>query len=258
MAKFRGVRPRRNDESDYFRRMSAAYLRPFLAGMAAHLASLDDDASTSEWLAAVGTYVDRWVRQHEDEFPDGVVRRWAQKLDRYHADRFSSNFWRVARVDVREQIRGVADDVMRARITENIRLIKTIPGRFQDDMVDAMVQGEREAPLDLQARSAIFKRTGHSAGYNLRRITRDQSNKWTGQLSEIRQTSLGILRYTWSTSEDDRVRPTHAEKDARVFSWENPPSDTGHPGNDIQCRCIAQPVITLNELRGRFGVGIDG
>lgn len=74
-------------------------------------------------------------------------------------------------------------------------------------------------------------------------IARDQTNKFNGQLTQLRQQELGITSYVWTTSQDERVRPTHKVLDGEVFTWEKGPK-IGHPGSEINCRCIAQPVIT--------------
>lgn len=46
--------------------------------------------------------------------------------------------------------------------------------------------------------------------------------------------------YIWRTSGDDKVRSTHAVNNGRIFSWNDPPP-TGHPGEDYNCRCTAEP-----------------
>ena len=248
-----GIGPERRDEDEYFREMDAAYLKPFLAGLAAELALLGKDASTSAWIATISNYVSRFARDQAFNFPRDRVERWAARYNERHARKFIRQFWRRARVDVGPAIRGVGEDALRQAIEDSISLIKTIPDRFHAQMTDALLAGERETPLDLRARSDIFSSTGRSSGYNLRRITRDQSNKLTGKLNEMRQTEVGVRRYSWETSADDRVRPTHASKDRRIFSWNAPPPDTGHPGNDIQCRCVAIPDISVQELHSIFG-----
>ncbi len=62
-----------------------------------------------------------------------------------------------------------------------------------------------------------------------------------GDLSKFRQTNLGITQYVWEDSDDTRVRATHAAHDGKIFQWDKPPLDTGHPGEDYQCRCWANP-----------------
>lgn len=74
-------------------------------------------------------------------------------------------------------------------------------------------------------------------------IARDQTNKFNGNLAELRQGELGIDSYTWSGVLDERERKTHRANEAKVFKWSSPSPITGHPGSQIQCRCTAQPVI---------------
>jgi len=47
--------------------------------------------------------------------------------------------------------------------------------------------------------------------------------------------------YIWRTAGDEKVRPSHAANEGRIFAWGNPPS-TGHPGDEVNCRCTAEPV----------------
>ena len=46
--------------------------------------------------------------------------------------------------------------------------------------------------------------------------------------------------YVWVTAGDDKVRPSHADNEGQIFSWDDPPA-TGHPGEDSNCRCSAEP-----------------
>ena len=74
-------------------------------------------------------------------------------------------------------------------------------------------------------------------------IARDQISKFNGALTQVRQEEVGIEKYIWSTSMDERVRPSHESKEGLTFSWDNPPVDTGAPGFDINCRCVALPIL---------------
>lgn len=49
-------------------------------------------------------------------------------------------------------------------------------------------------------------------------------------------------RYVWHSRRDGHVRPSHRMNDGRVFIWGKAP-DTGHPGEDYNCRCEAVPYI---------------
>jgi len=59
----------------------------------------------------------------------------------------------------------------------------------------------------------------------------------------------GVEKYQWATKGDALVRPDHEELDGGIFEWDNPPivnqatGETGHPGDDYNCRCVAVPVF---------------
>jgi len=62
------------------------------------------------------------------------------------------------------------------------------------------------------------------------------------EINERRQRELGVTHYIWRTLDDPKVRTAHAERDDRLFSWDNRFSD-GHPGHGYNCRCFAEPAI---------------
>jgi SPP1 gp7 family putative phage head morphogenesis protein len=81
-------------------------------------------------------------------------------------------------------------------------------------------------------------------------IATDSVLKLNANLNETRQRSVGIDRYVWRTSVDERVRAWHVELDGTEHSWADPPlgggtgaEDYGHPGSGIRCRCTAEAVI---------------
>lgn len=48
--------------------------------------------------------------------------------------------------------------------------------------------------------------------------------------------------YIWRTAGDDKVRPSHAANNGKIFAWDNPP-ETGHPGAAQHCRCVAEGYV---------------
>lgn len=74
-------------------------------------------------------------------------------------------------------------------------------------------------------------------------IARDQVAKLNSNLTSMRQQDIGVTEYVWQTSRDERVRPSHRAHQGRTYRWDSPPAGTGHPGHDVQCRCIAQAVL---------------
>jgi SPP1 gp7 family putative phage head morphogenesis protein len=74
-------------------------------------------------------------------------------------------------------------------------------------------------------------------------IARDQMTKLNGGLDRLRQQEIGVERYTWRGTGDNRERDSHLENNDKVFSWDDPPVETGNPGDDINCRCYAEPFL---------------
>ena len=62
-----------------------------------------------------------------------------------------------------------------------------------------------------------------------------------GFLNRVQQVAMGIDFYVWTTQNDKRVREGHAERDDKVFRWDDPP-EGGHPSEDFGCRCYARPL----------------
>ena len=109
-------------------------------------------------------------------------------------------------------------------------------------------------------------------------IARDQTKKLNSNLNQARQQSVGITLYIWKTVRDERVvgRPgglypqgnkAHGNHyvmeglycrwdDSTVYSedrgetWKKRQAEMPqtHPGQDIQCRCHAAPVVDIDQI----------
>lgn len=127
-------------------------------------------------------------------------------------------------------------------VERNAALIKDIPdqsiAKMETKLRTAIERGD-----SLPKVTALVKDELRIAKNRAKLIARDQTNKFMGKLTELRQTALGVEEYIWSTSRDERVRPTHQHKQGQKIKWSKPPADTGHPGHDINCRCVAIPVL---------------
>lgn len=165
-------------------------------------------------------------------------------------DQFNYNQWKkTVRVVMGVNITASEpwlNDQLTSFTKENVSLITSLDNDTFSS-VEGIVQrglkgGERHERI---ARN--IQRQFRTSRNRAKLIGRDQVSKLNGQLTGLRQQSIGITHYIWRTSDDDRVRPTHREKDDRRFAWDSPPADTGHPGQDYQCRCWAEADFSTVE-----------
>lgn len=153
--------------------------------------------------------------------------------------------------------------IVKSGTQENVALIKSIPenylSKIEELVKDNFVYGSR-SPGGLQSDilsklRADIRAVGPKAKKRAKLIARDQTSKLSAVLAKKRQTNLGIEEYVWRDSRDRRVRGNpaglypdvpksrdHWARNGKVFRWDSPPPD-GHPGEPINCRCIAEPVI---------------
>jgi SPP1 gp7 family putative phage head morphogenesis protein len=115
----------------------------------------------------------------------------------------------------------------------------------------AIVNGLSPAKLKEQ----IKKATEGLSDKHCKLLARDQMGKLNGQITEAQMQEVGLDLYVWSTSYDDRVRDSHALMEGLLCRWDDASVcsyDNGktwvarpsgavdlHPGQDIQCRCVA-------------------
>lgn len=144
-------------------------------------------------------------------------------------------------------------DLMKQWIDDNVDLIKTIPKDSLGKMRETVFDGYRNGV----STTDIVKKIQSIYGMDRRHaqlIARDQIAKLNGQITRIQQEDAGVTEYIWSTSEDSRVRESHAALNNKRFKWSDPPvvdALTGrrcHPGEDYQCRCCALAVFDLDTV----------
>ncbi|MGE4448580.1 MAG: phage minor head protein [Azospira sp.] len=143
-------------------------------------------------------------------------------------------------------------DALRAATKDNIDLIKSIPEQYFEKLGDA-VGKNMERGMRFEDLAKEIERIGDVTESRAKLIARDQTSKMNGAFNQARQTSLGIDKYQWQTSGDERVRPEHDANDGEIFRWDSPPA-TGHPGHDVNCRCVAIPYFDLDKEEELLGL----
>lgn len=124
----------------------------------------------------------------------------------------------------------------------NQSLIKKA-ARDYADQIAAVLDDPDTWGLRIEEIEALLVERGGVSESRAQLIARDQTSKLNANVNEFRQRSAGVASYEWSTSLDERVRETHMANEGQTFTWGNPPVETGDPGSDVNCRCVAIPII---------------
>lgn len=137
-------------------------------------------------------------------------------------------------------------------VKDNVDLITSIP-QDQFTEIEATVKRAIRSGQSVKDTEKIIKKRWSDALKDKPKnraelIARDQNGKLFGELNHLRQKEFGIDEYIWRGVLDDRERSTHRKHEGKKYSWDKPPSNTGHPGWDYQCRCVAQPVIDIEGI----------
>ena len=245
------IKPLVKHAREYDRVLRELYLNPFFASLTNRLATV---AAVNQAYAALAAGIVAWQAQPVAGVPLNAIIEQLGKVNSYNRSQLIKTFRSALSIDVRPFLHQAANQAyMAERIADNMDLIKTLPPRTHEGLRRRIAEEFAEAPFDRQRLMQVVRDEYGSQGYNARRITRDQASKLNGQLTEHRQRQLGITEYRWLASMDERTRENHADKNGKIFQWSNPPLDTGHPGQSIQCRCqaIAQvDAATKQRLRG--------
>lgn len=240
-----------------FRELVEAKLFPMLDFIAqsgpVHLDAPSDDINRvfeQIRIAFAQTFSDRTV--------DRVAQESATLIDNINHKTFRRQTQTVLGVDPVFAEPWLADEID-IFVSENASLVKSVPTEHLADIEQMVFREAKRRSSPTEIKNKIIKLFGN-ADTSAALIARDQVSKFNGRLSELRQTAAGVDKYTWRTSEDGRVRSfsnsggysSHAKLNGKVFSWKNPPvtvfrgkraGERNHPGQDINCRCYAEPVL---------------
>ncbi len=183
----------------------------------------------------------QYFRRVPEKEEAAIAARQANRIERQSSRYFDRLSRQIISVNVARSEPWLTGE-LHSFVTANTKLIKSLSEQHFSRVEQTITEGVRRGKLGPQIAKEVrgkFRLTKNKA----KLIARDQTSKLYGDLNRLRQTNAGVKEYEWETALDERVRPSHASKHGKTFKWSHPPSDTGHPGEDIYCRCVALPII---------------
>lgn len=172
--------------------------------------------------------------------PEDIAVPVAQKTSDFNKKQFNKVIKSSIGVDVILREPWLRDE-LKSFAKENASLIGSITDQNRTQIEGIAQRGLRQGKSASFIKREIMEQTG-VAERRGELIARDQVSKLNGQLTHLRQKEVGIDKYVWRSSQDERSREEHAAREGQEFSWDQPPSG-GHPSEAVNCRCYAEPVV---------------
>ena len=205
-----------------------------------------DDAKGFQAISAKALMkvLEKYEKSDRTSQAENIANGFVSRGDAQNHAEVSTNFKNQTGIDLSAYLRNSPNIVERVNelTVSNIQLIKSIRTQYLDKVQNAVMQAMVQGSLNKDLAEQL-KKLGKDVESRAMLIARDQSSKLNAALTRARHEEVGIKKYMWSTSGDERVRESHAEKDGQIFEYTNPPADTGHPGHDVNCRCVQIPVL---------------
>jgi SPP1 gp7 family putative phage head morphogenesis protein len=176
-----------------------------------------------------------------------IAKHVGPAFDRMGAAVDRSNEEGNALLGIRPGMVPGANGVLAQAREDNIRLLQRAAQKYVKD-VEGVLRDPDNLGLRVEELADLLQERADVSESRAMLIARDQTLKTNAALTQYRHRAVGVSRYRWSTSRDERVRPLHEALEGQTFAYDDPPvttesGETNNPGEDIQCRCVPLPVF---------------
>ncbi|MEA3330617.1 MAG: minor capsid protein [Campylobacterota bacterium] len=221
--------------------------------------SVDDILTALAGLSAKFSNINSFANSTTDIVVNGI--------EKSNRDRFFKSINNSIGVDLKDIVREEGlTDLVALQKSKNVALIKSIPSEFIKE-IEVIVQngladGMRHEAIAKQISGVKgIKSTFGKLENRIKMIARNEVASINGSLSKARQENLGVTMYTFETSRDERVRPSHQVMQGKICKWDDATvyknniddkkwlkrSSIGgvekHPAMDFNCRCVSLAII---------------
>lgn len=169
---------------------------------------------------------------------------------------------------LQSELRGHVGGRVDALVRENAKLISSVPQDVAQMLTKHIQEQQAAGVRSEQIIKQLAPKLKNFARYKIALIARTEVAKADTAITRARAEDIGLNWYQWQTSEDSRVRVSHRKMDLVLINWNDAPSPERlvgeksqghyHAGNIYNCRCVALPLVSLDEIQFPAKVYIGG
>lgn len=195
-----------------------------------------------------------WARRTAEHMVAEVAKREARSTQAERAGevaRRQSN--RMYELLQRELATTEKGEIFRALQEQQVDLITSLP-RGVAKRVQEIASGSAFAGATPKVVIAEIMKAAGVAENRARLIARTETARAFSNMTQARAMSAGSTHYVWRSAKDRDVRETHRALNGHTFAWNDPPvaekdGSRHHPGQGINCRCVAIPLFPDDRRR---------
>jgi len=221
------------------------------------LKSLEKSYATDGYADQISQAIRRLTLKYQnltDIFGKTIAEKMVKSVSTKNEKNFNSLIKKSVGVDLTSILvdEGL-NDFLEAQTIKNVSLIKSIPDEYFKSIETTVMNGTANGlrwesiAREIGGIKDISSVNGKLQN-RIKLIARNETSNLNASINKKRQENLGITQFRWETSEDERVRSSHAKLDGKVFDWDDLPTVDGvktSPGRPINCRCVAVPIINV-------------
>lgn len=131
------------------------------------------------------------------------------------------------------------EDALNNALTENVKLIKSVPERYLQDVKNVIAENFKNGNSYTSAKHAINE-IYQQQGYKIERIARTETAKLNTDVTRLQAKSIGCTHFIWMTAGDERM----CNICAPLNGQELPLDGTLLPGHvHVNDRCVMKLVF---------------
>jgi SPP1 gp7 family putative phage head morphogenesis protein len=245
-------------------RLVQQFVKPNLRRIHAEATMLRPDSAVvrvDQWPAEVDELIAALEVGLDVDGPDTRVE--AQQIAVELSGQNAAQFQKILRSTIGTEIftsEPWLGDQLESFASQNVALVGKLKREAASDL-QGIIQRGMKSGLRVEEITKEINKKIKAVGNRAKFIARDQIAKTNADIAQLRQENIGVTKYVWRTSRDERVRPSHKVMEGKTCIWSDQTSYLNtdgkkrkrssldpsgvelHPGKDYQCRCTAEPVL---------------